>query len=773
MYGARKRMLGMPTPSTTTNKTFHYIYSAEVAALNVRVRMVGLVPAWLEFPVRYADLPRSAVLVATLWNVAAPEAASPLGSAVFPLFRSNGVLAKGKHSLALSPAQIASPLHGLDAGFGSGRDVPRMAQPPPPEPGSLEATYANVAAGMRAYDQGDVPRVEWLDALAFEHVHALKARAQHVAGASAAGDTLVIELVTFDYPVLATPLEEVVELAGGPPPFPNFATNALVTVCDPFVGVDSNPVEAKHRRLARSHRKGFLDHNLKPNSAERRALHAIITAPPTAPISDEHSELLWKFRYALVSNPRALGPFLRTIEWSDPGEVDLVASLLPSWAPISVEQALELLLFRNPSVRLLALDVLQSASDEKILMYLLQLVQCLRYSPAPGPDSPLGRFLLTRALANARVGNFLVWYLQVECEDKAYGKMFHNFIVSFEASVNDAHSQLTLPATGGGSADPLSAGTTLPLPTSKVSGASALATSVADSTMGLFSSALAFVTGESSSMPAGDAHATSSPGSSTGGSASLSGSASATPLAPRYDMIVRQRNLLAHLNALYSELRKQRDRKKNITRLQQGLSSRGEFSELASFKPVELPLNPDIVVVGLDGAECTMLKSALTPLLLTFITAAGGRYKVLFKAGDDPRQDQLVIQLIRLMDSLLLKEALDLKLMPYSVLAASSNDGLIEFVDGSHNVSRVIKEHKAGILGFFRKVAPDPNGPYQISEAVLDTFARSCAGYSVITYILAVGDRHLDNLLLTDSGQLFHIDFGYILGKDPSRCRRP
>ncbi|CAM9886315.1 unnamed protein product, partial [Phaeothamnion confervicola] len=111
---------------------------------------------------------------------------------------------------------------------------------------------------------------------------------------------------------------------------------------------------------------------------------------------------------------------------------------------------------------------------------------------------------------------------------------------------------------------------------------------------------------------------------------------------------------------------------------------------------------------------------------------------------------------------------------PYRVLATGPTSGLVEFVAESTPLSAVLQQHAGlGILGYLRRHRGDPAGPLGVSRAAMDTYLRSTAGYCVLTYLLGVGDRHLDNIMMKTDGALFHIDFGFMFGKDPKLMPPP
>lgn len=103
---------------------------------------------------------------------------------------------------------------------------------------------------------------------------------------------------------------------------------------------------------------------------------------------------------------------------------------------------------------------------------------------------------------------------------------------------------------------------------------------------------------------------------------------------------------------------------------------------------MSLPLDPSIHVKNIHADSTILFSSNLMPMRLTFSTVRGyvtpyecaEAYTTIFKRGDDLRQDQLVIQMIRLMDSLLKEEKLDLCLTPYAVLATSVSEGFVQYV---------------------------------------------------------------------------------------------
>lgn len=151
----------------------------------------------------------------------------------------------------------------------------------------------------------------------------------------------------------------------------------------------------------------------------------------------------------------------------------------------------------------------------------------------------------------------------------------------------------------------------------------------------------------------------------------------------RRDILGRQQKFIDKLVKLVKCVsRESGNRKKKIEKLQQLLADPDAFKwNFANFEPLPLPLDPEIQIKGIVPEQASLFKSALMPSKLHFITVDNTEYVAIFKHGDDLRQDQLILQMITLMDKLLRKENLDLKLTPYRVLATSSKHGFLQFID--------------------------------------------------------------------------------------------
>ncbi|XP_072475709.1 phosphatidylinositol 4-phosphate 3-kinase C2 domain-containing subunit alpha isoform X5 [Notamacropus eugenii] len=182
-----------------------------------------------------------------------------------------------------------------------------------------------------------------------------------------------------------------------------------------------------------------------------------------------------------------------------------------------------------------------------------------------------------------------------------------------------------------------------------------------------------------------------------------------------------------------------------------------------------LPLNPSLVAKELNIKTCSFFSSNAVPLKVTMVNAdpLGEEINVMFKVGEDLRQDMLALQMIKIMDKIWLKEGLDLRMVIFKCLSTGKDRGMVELVPASDTLRKIQVEY--GVTGSFkdkplaewlRKYNPSEEEYEKASE----NFIYSCAGCCVATYVLGICDRHNDNIMLRSTGHMFHIDFGKFLG---------
>lgn len=211
---------------------------------------------------------------------------------------------------------------------------------------------------------------------------------------------------------------------------------------------------------------------------------------------------------------------------------------------------------------------------------------------------------------------------------------------------------------------------------------------------------------------------------------------------------------------------------------------------------VSLPIDPMVQFRGIIIDESEVVPSKQAPLLLTCKTRGMRtrllstphqtprssaraseeevQEKYLLKIGDDLRQDQLMLQMMALMscvweEHLSPEESSLLQIANFRALAVTPQAGYVKFVADSVPLSDALRQSRGNLAAWL-----EINHLRELPlDEVLDNFCGSVAACCVVTYVLGIGDRHLENLCITRRGQFFHIDFSFILGDDPKPMAPP
>ena len=743
----------------------------------------------------------------------------------------------------------------------SGRPNERQLKQPPRKPASREGSPFrnhrgnNINNNNTGNNFGDIPSVPWLDKMAREHceqtLREAKESSKHlVVWPSEENDEeskreedrippayLLVEIPSFDVPVLheetfyptpqqgpsgsVTPLDMALyqreqqqneQSSSGSsnsnnnkrsiqqqrgPEAPPFHPLSAVPFLD-YENENDSPIDDKYRTLAHDLLRGLVDPALKPDRTQRDKLAAIIASPSHHP-SREEKDLLWRFRFSLVDNRKALTKFLLAVDWTVETEVVQAAELLEQWrkrSPIEVTDALKLLgkqvAYQTNLVRAYAIDKLESAPDEELNLYLLQLVQALKFEnsiqqqeqlgsaaaaassdAAPRRKSSLATFLITRASKNVLLANYLYWYLKVELQDPAHGARYREIFDEFKAVLSRAPYPKFLIQTQADKS-PRNSSSSISSP---MSSSTSLVNKLGESVSKLVGDKLLGMDNDASESNA-----------STGKSPKKSKPKTRSV----WDILADQDKFISGVMDVQMSYQSKAKQPAKEAHLRSVLAKEGyeppssptktTNSSTTARSSFPMPCAPEILVDGVFPEKAKVFKSAVYPALIEFhvdhvvdkalfgnqrkhgdkdrsqkgssrSTSSKGQsygrppqpasranstiqavvpqlssYRVLMKTGDDLRQDQLVMMMIKLMDRLLKRASLDLCITPYSIIATSQSSGMIEFVEESCPISAILANHNNSILQFFQSVAPQKGSKYGIRPDVLSSYVRSVAG---------------------------------------------
>lgn len=181
---------------------------------------------------------------------------------------------------------------------------------------------------------------------------------------------------------------------------------------------------------------------------------------------------------------------------------------------------------------------------------------------------------------------------------------------------------------------------------------------------------------------------------------------------------------------------------------------------LYDYYDILCPWNPEITIQNIS-MEMERLKSASKPLKMSLYTDKG-TVDILYKT-EDVRKDRMTMATAYWIEKTTEGKV---EFTRYAVMPVKANAGIIEMVKGATTLYDIKHKHGTTLQNFIL----DRNSDLTV-VALRERFIKSVAAACVLSYVLGVGDRHLENMLVTDDGKLIHVDFFYLLGDDPKHVK--